>query len=100
MTVSAGGFPARNQQSVFCFSVFAAADPSVMPRVLEVFSKMGIVPDRWHSIIAGSRDEELHIDLQTCGVDRAMAERLAQSLRRIVLVDTVLTSEKPQRQSA
>ena len=33
-----------------CFSVHAHADPGVMPRVLELFAKRGLVPSAWHSI--------------------------------------------------
>ena len=37
-----------------CFAVHAAADPSVMPRVLGVFAKRGLIPSQWHSVIASS----------------------------------------------
>ena len=33
----------------FCFSVHAAAEPGVMPRVLELFAKRGLVPHKWQS---------------------------------------------------
>ena len=37
-----------------CFSVQARAEPGVMPRVLELFAKRGLVPQRWHSAAAGT----------------------------------------------
>jgi len=90
----------RNPPAVSCFSVVAATDPTVMPRVLEVFSKLGMVPTKWHSAVAGRHRDELHIDIQMAGLGPNQAERLAQSLRRIVFVDTVLTSEKRELLSA
>ena len=39
-----------------CFSVQAVADPSVMPRVLELFAKRGLIPARWHSDLGGRPD--------------------------------------------
>ena len=65
-----------------------------MPRVLEIFAKRGLVPARWLSAVAGPRDGEIHIDIQLTDADRELAERLAQSLRQVVSVQSVLTSEK------
>ena len=49
------------------FSVQARAEPGVMPRVLELFAKRGLVPDLWHSAVSrpGTRltiDIEVHVD--------------------------------------
>ncbi len=74
-----------------CFSVHAEAEPGVMPRVLELFAKRGLVPTSWHSSIAGS---ELTIDLQMRGLDRAGAAYIAACLRQIASVAVVLISEK------
>ncbi len=90
----------RGPCAVSCFSVLAAANPSIMPRVLEVFAKLGMVPSKWYSVVTGRCRDELHIDIQMAGLAPVEAERLAQSLRRIVFVDTVLTSEKRQLLSA
>ena len=38
----------------FCFSVQAAAEPGIMPRVLELFAKRGLVPQKWHSTVSGT----------------------------------------------
>ena len=65
-----------------------------MPRVLEIFAKRGLVPARWLSAVAGPRDGEIHIEIQLADADRELAERLAQSLRQVVSVQSVLTSEK------
>ncbi|WP_246148239.1 hypothetical protein [Skermanella pratensis] len=77
-----------------CFSVQASADPGVMPRVLELFAKRGLVPTSWHSRVGGVRDDELIIDLQMHGMVRSEAEYVAACLRQIPDVDTVLTSER------
>ncbi len=79
---------------VACFSITATADPSVMPRVLELFAKRGLIPSRWHSDLGGRRRDELMIDLQVEGLDRAKADLIAHAMRQMVPVLSVLTSEK------
>ena len=39
----------RDAIHLVCFSVQARAEPGVMPRVLELFAKRGLVPQNWHS---------------------------------------------------
>ena len=58
------------------------------------FAKRRLVPSKWLGTIAGVHSRELHIDIQLDGVDTELSERLAQSLRQIVSVRSVLTSEK------
>lgn len=77
--------------STWCFSVFAAPEPGVMPRVLELFAKRGLVPTRWHSAVQGG---ELVIDIQMGGMDRDLATYVAACLRQISHVDLVLLSER------
>ena len=79
------------QQPTACFSVHAEAEPGVMPRVLELFAKRGLVPTRWHSNALG---RELAIDIQITGVSRDLALYIAACLRQIAYVDAVLTSER------
>ena len=62
-----------------------------MPRVLELFSRRGLVPTSWHSSVSGP---ELTIDVQMRGLDRALVDHIAASLRQITYVEVVLTSEK------
>lgn len=82
------------QPVVACFSLTAMADPSVMPRVLELFAKRGLIPSRWHSDLGGRRRDELMIDLQVEGLDRSKADLIGQAMRQIVPVLSVLISEK------
>ena len=93
MTASSGSLPVHRHRTA-CFSVIAAAEPGIMPRVLETFAKRGLVPSQWLSTLAGFHNRELHIDIQLEDVDAELAERLAQSLRQVVFVRSVLTSEK------
>ncbi|MCW5700393.1 MAG: hypothetical protein KIT00_11185 [Rhodospirillales bacterium] len=90
----------RQSLPVSCFSVVASAEPDVMPRVLEVFAKRGLVPSQWYSSVSGPRGRDLHIDVQIGDLDVPSRERIANSLRQIVYVELVLTSEKRLSQSA
>jgi hypothetical protein len=74
-----------------CFSVHAAAEPGVMPRVLELFAKRGLVPTSWISRVSGP---DLTIDVQVLDLAAADAAYFARALRQIVAVETVLLSEK------
>jgi acetolactate synthase small subunit len=73
-----------------CYSLQARAEPGVMPRVVELFAKRGLVPHKWHSTASGSL---LAIDLQIGGLERDVADYIARCMRQIVGVETVLTSE-------
>ena len=78
----------------FCFSVQAAAEPGIMPRVLELFAKRGLVPQKWHSAVSGA---VLTIDVQMSGLGRDVADYIARCMRQIAGVDAVLTSERRPR---
>ncbi len=81
----------------YCFSVFAAVEASVMPRVLELFAKRGVVPSRFEAALAGPDDDEMTVDVQVAGLLPETAEHIAQSLRQMVYVDRVLTAVKSSR---
>lgn len=83
-----------------CFSVQAQSHPQIMPRVLDQFAKRGMVPTTWHAAAAGRDPGELHIDIQVEGMAAELAGHVAECLRRIVGVETVLTSEKRRAESA
>lgn len=72
------------------FSLQARAEPGVMPRVLELFAKRGLVPHKWHSTASASA---LTIDVQMAGIERDLADYIARCMRQIVGVETVLTVE-------
>ena len=75
------------------FSVCARAEPGVMPRVLELFAKRGLVPTVWHSAIAGGDRSRLTIDIEMGALGREAARYIAACLRQIADVETVLTAE-------
>ena len=83
-----------------CFSVQGQSHPQMMPRVLELFAKRGLVPASCHAATAGTHREELHIDLQVEDMGAELAEYVAQCLRQVVGVDAVLISEKSRAQRA
>ena len=72
------------------FSIRALAEPGIMPRVLELFAKRGLVPQRWNSAAA---DTTLSIDVEMTGLDREGAEYIARCMRQIHGVETVFTVE-------
>lgn len=76
-----------------CFSVHAAADPGLMPRILEIFAKRGIVPSRWHSSIGGP-DDRLTIDLEMNGLSVDGMHAIAGEMRAVWGVALVLSSQK------
>ena len=90
--------PARAPSGVFCFSIQAEAEPSVMSRVLELFAKRNLVPSRWVSDVVGPGGPggggELSIDLQVRGLSGETAHYVARCLRQLHYVDSVLISEK------
>jgi hypothetical protein len=71
------------------FLLQARAEPGIMPRVIELFAKRGLVPQKWHSTALGP---VLTIDVQTGGLGRDLADYIARSMRQIVGVESVLTS--------
>lgn len=72
------------------FLVQARAEPGVMPRLLELFAKRGLVPHKWHST---SSETGLTIEVQMAGLGRELADYISRCMRQIVGVETVLTSE-------
>lgn len=82
--------------ATFCFSVHADADPSVLPRVMQVFALYGHVPARCHAERAGTDGADLVVDAQLEGVTAAEAALVAKRLGKVISVMQVLWSEKLQ----
>lgn len=80
--------------STWCFSVFAAPEPGVMPRVLELFAKRGLVPTRFHGDRIGEGADGLVIDVHAAALDATVAEHIAGCLRELVDVERVLVAAK------
>lgn len=79
---------------VWCFSVFAAPEACVMPRVLELFAKRGLVPSRFHGDVVDPGAEGLVVDVQVGELAAETAEHIAACLRQVVYVVRVLTAVK------
>jgi hypothetical protein len=86
----------RPQPRVFCFSLTADVEPGVIPRVLELFAKRSLVPQRCHSDVVPLRGggSALSIDLQVAELTPELTDYIARCMRQIWGVETVLTSEK------
>lgn len=84
--------PARRSAGrTACFAVSATADPGTVPRVLAPFAKRGLIPSRLHAV----HDQDgLLIDLQVTAMGRQTAEAIANGLRQIFGVRTVLVAMK------
>ncbi len=80
--------------AVSCFCVEGEADPGLLPRVLELFAKRGLVPERFFAQPGRHGGKSLTIDLQVAGFSADQREVVAASLRQIPLVTAVLTAEK------
>jgi len=81
----------QTSASTVSFSVHARAEPGIMPRVLELFAKRGLVPLRWHSAVAAP-EHSLAIDVEVGGLDRDTADYVARCMRQISGVNLVLTA--------
>ncbi|MDA0368909.1 MAG: hypothetical protein O3C65_03130 [Proteobacteria bacterium] len=86
-------FPDRTTQSTAVFAIQAAADPSALPRVIDLFAKHGLVPSRWVGN-AHESDANLHLTLEFDGLAAGEARALANGLRRILCVETVVTDSR------
>jgi acetolactate synthase small subunit len=86
--------PRQQSRQAACFSVHARAESGIMPRVLELFAKRGLVPSSWHSATSGLDDSELTIDIQMRGMPEDLANFIAARLRQMADIETVLTSQK------
>lgn len=88
-SVSESPSPTATVDPVACFTVSAAAEPGVMPRVLELFAKRGLVPTDWQSRVTGDR---LTIDIRVRGMERRLADYVGACLRQTYLVERVLVT--------
>ena len=94
MSSLAAAAAAAEPSATTFFSVQARVEPGLMPRVLELFAKRGLVPSAWHSRVCGTDEVELTIDIQMDGLGCDLMDYIAGCLRQIAYVEVVLTSEK------
>ena len=93
LTVPLSATSETEPYATICFSVQAVADCGLISRVLEQFAKRGLMPAK---VVAASSGDVglLDIDIQVPDLTLPDGEQIARSLRAIVGVGVVLTSEK------
>ena len=79
---------------VYCYSVTGVADPGLMPRIMELWAKRGLIPKRWHGGRMGQGAREMYIDIETPELDAVAARRVAESMRCVFGMSQVLLFEK------
>lgn len=96
MSSQAGRVVATENPKTFtaCFSVVAGSDVNTLSRILEPFTKRGLMPSQVYAMRTGPEMDMMHVDLQLPDADGETSWRLANDLRGLYLVQTVLTSEK------
>ena len=106
MPMGAAQSTPKNQQDTqsktftACFSVVAESDPNCLSRILEPFTKRGLTPNHVYAMRTGPDGAQLQVDLHLADADEDTAWRLANDLRALWLVTTVLTSEKRYAEGA
>ncbi|HZU91226.1 MAG TPA: hypothetical protein VE993_18380 [Stellaceae bacterium] len=91
MPSPAAAVAAVERSATAAFRVHARAEPGILPRLLELFAKRGLVPALWHSAL--SRDaRDLVIEIEMPGLAEAVRDYMAAAMRQIVGVDVVLTA--------
>lgn len=79
----------RSETAVF--SINAAAEPGVLPRLVELFAKRGLVPTFWRSALSPD-GRALSVEIGMRGMARDMSDYFAASMRQVIGVEVVLTS--------
>ncbi len=80
-----------------CFSVSGAPSPGLLPRILELFAKRGLVPQEVHGRVADGR---LAVEIRAGGMEEREAAYIGRCLRQIYLVERVLVSGGEARDGA
>jgi hypothetical protein len=84
-------------ERVDCFSIHAEADPSVLPRILDIVAMFDRVPERCHSArLDHEPGRPLMIDLQIAGLADGDLHLIQKKLERMIFITQVLCSEKRQ----
>lgn len=77
------------------FFVQGAADPGLLPRLLEPFAKLGTVPCRMHASREAGDGTTLTVDLRIAGVSSRQAELIEAGLRRVLGVAQLIAVVEP-----
>jgi len=89
-------FPSPDHAArVTCFSISAEADPSVLPRVLDLVALFDLIPERCHVSRAEQQaGRPLLIDLQIADLTDDDMHRIQKKLEGMLLTTQILCSER------
>lgn len=82
------------------FTVRAARAPDVLPRVLELFAKRNLIPDRCTSRRVGENRDRLLFEIEMEAMEWGLADRMAASMRQIINVESAMAEEVSLAKSA
>jgi len=68
------------------FSVFGDADPALLPRIVALFAKCGLVPALFHAERLG---DEMHVEVEFAAMIPTQADHFAEVLRQLPVVSLV-----------
>lgn len=77
------------------YLVLGESDPSLLPRLVEPFAKLGTVPSRVHASCESGDGSQMTVDLRLGGVTPRTAELIEHSLRRVVGVSQLIAVVEP-----
>lgn len=92
LAAPAAEFRATDPARRVFFALRADAEPGVLPRILELFAKRGLVPMAVSSRLTVEADA-LTVEVEVAGLVRAESDHIAHCLRGLPTVSQVLTSE-------
>jgi acetolactate synthase small subunit len=88
------------RHSTACYSVTAVPDPSVMSRVLELFTKRNLIPDRFGGSLVPGEAPRLEMSIEIAGLDHHLAGYLGRCMEQITYVLSVEVSGQLDQQAA
>jgi hypothetical protein len=77
-------------EAVYCYAVTASVEPSVLSRVIELFTLRDLIPAAVSCRQVRRNEPELRIDVEVSGLDAQHAEHLALRMRNMLPVISVL----------
>ena len=77
------------------FLVLGVSDPSLLPRLVEPFAKLGTVPSRVHASCESGDGSQMTVDLRLAGVAARTADLIENALRRVVGVSQLIAVVEP-----
>jgi hypothetical protein len=78
-----------------CFAIRAVAEAGTLSRLIEPFAKRNLVPSSVEARVLAADPETLVVDLQIDGLEPALADAIAETIRQMVPVERVLLGSVP-----